>query len=356
MFWSGGNPGGGVDLKIMAATAEAPIIRDEPLSDLARAIVESLQFGPRDKQELQNEFGDAYWHEGVVPLFRYAFARFPVIERTTMYHRVGPFSLIPEPLRCRIVLSKPFDAEYFGGTIGPVAGGRTVWNGWRLPEREQPLYPHAKRDDCEVQFWNEYGSDSFFLSEGRDFELVPWKAPLADGIDSVDPPAAIRDGSLLDSIKGIDRELIAYLARHPNAMYELSPRKFEMLVAELFSDMGYDVRLTPQTRDGGRDILLVCRIPPSKELLFLVECKRLGRGKTAGVDVIQRFLWILDRQDRANGGMIATTARFSKEARRIANDYSWRLSLHDFKDLSEWLSSYGQWDSEKLTGLWLPKK
>src|SRR5207253_1902229 len=98
-------------------------------------------------------------------------------------------------------------------------------------------------------------------------------------------------------------------------------------------DMGYEVRLTPQTRDGGRDILLVYRIPPRREILFLVECKRLGQGKTVGIDVVHRLLWILNRNDRANGGMIATTARFSKEAQKTAEQYSWQLSLHDFEQL-----------------------
>jgi hypothetical protein len=41
----------------------------------------------------------------------------------------------------------------------------------------------------------------------------------------------------------------------PDALYRIEPRDFEHVVAEILRDMGYDVYLTPQTRDGGRDIL-----------------------------------------------------------------------------------------------------
>ena len=52
---------------------------------------------------------------------------------------------------------------------------------------------------------------------------------------------------------------------HPELMRNLSPRKFEELVAELFSDMGYEVVLTPATRDGGFDFKAFRKERPSAE-------------------------------------------------------------------------------------------
>src|SRR5262249_8447176 len=56
-------------------------------------------------------------------------------------------------------------------------------------------------------------------------------------------------------LEDINEELIRELARHPERMQHLHPRKFEGLVAELFRAKGYDVELTPRTRDGGLDII-----------------------------------------------------------------------------------------------------
>jgi CRISPR/Cas system Type II protein with McrA/HNH and RuvC-like nuclease domain len=58
-------------------------------------------------------------------------------------------------------------------------------------------------------------------------------------------------------LQEISDELIRYLARHPHLMRNLDPRKFEELVAELLRDKGYEVELTPRTRDGGLDIIAI---------------------------------------------------------------------------------------------------
>jgi hypothetical protein len=84
-------------------------------------------------------------------------------------------------------------------------------------------------------------------------------------------------------VADINDELVRYLAAHPEKMREMEPRKFEELVAELFEDKGYDVEVTPRSKDGGLDI----RVFHKSELgcfLTLVECKRYGESKRVGVD------------------------------------------------------------------------
>jgi len=156
-------------------------------------------------------------------------------------------------------------------------------------------------------------------------------------------------------LSDITAHLIKYLAGHPNLLYELSPRRFEELVAELLSDMGYEVHLTPQTRDGGRDVFAIFKLPPDREMLTLVECKRLTPPNKVGVDVVERFLWTIDQRDRANGGLIATTSFFSAEAKIIAHQFHWKLSLYDFDALKDWLRGYGKWTHYQELGIWLPR-
>jgi hypothetical protein len=162
-------------------------------------------------------------------------ADFPIVERLTDSYRVGPLEFIPEPRRSRIRLITTYRTEYFGGSMGAVSGTGTVWNAWCVPADKAGLY-RAEPGSCNVTIWNEYGEDDFFLKEGVHFEVVPWSMPLLHGIDPVD--LAVTDfDAITASFQIIDKELVSYLSRHPDAMYELAPRKFEELVALLLSDM-----------------------------------------------------------------------------------------------------------------------
>ena len=118
--------------------------------------------------------------------------------------------------------------------------------------------------------------------------------------------------------------------------------------------MGYEVELTPESRDGGRDILTVLKIPAG-EVLTVVECKRYGKDKRVGIDLIQRLLWVAAENDRASRAMLVTSAYFTKGAWNIQRNYRWKLSLADFDELNNWLSQFGSWESTKNTGLWIPK-
>ncbi|MEZ5358860.1 MAG: restriction endonuclease [Candidatus Zixiibacteriota bacterium] len=152
----------------------------------------------------------------------------------------------------------------------------------------------------------------------------------------------------------INDELIKYLAKHPERMYSISPRKFEYLVAEILRDMGAEVEITKETRDGGRDILAAIATPIGK-LLTIVECKRLSPERKIGLDVAERFLWTIDNKDKASCGLIATTSYFSREAILLRDQYRWKLKYKDFEGLSDWLSQYGKWSHREKYGLWLPR-
>jgi transcription antitermination factor NusG len=152
----------------------------------------------------------------------------------------------------------------------------------------------------------------------------------------------------------VDEELVKYFARRPERLYEVDPRKFEELVAELLRDMGYDVRLTPSRADGGRDILAVFKVPAG-EVLTIVECKRFAAERHIGPDLIQRLLWVADRYDKSSMAMLATTSFFSKGARNLERDFRWRLGLKDFDSLTEWLGGYGHWHQKSSAGIWLPE-
>jgi hypothetical protein len=137
-------------------------------------------------------------------------------------------------------------------------------------------------------------------------------------------------------LEDINDELIVYLARHPEKMRELQPRKFEELVAELFRSKGYDVQLTQRTRDGGLDIYAVQRSAIGTAMV-IIECKRYAAKNKVGVEIIRGLYGVVE-QKSATKGIIATTSYFTKAAREFHNDLQYRLGLADFDALRTMLN------------------
>lgn len=156
-------------------------------------------------------------------------------------------------------------------------------------------------------------------------------------------------------LETVNSELIKFLRNKPDYLYHLNSRKYEELVAELLKDMGYEIHLTPETRDGGRDIIAIIDLPPNRKLLTVVECKRYAANRKIGIDILERFLWILKQKYDTNGGLIVTTSFFSNDAKKYQQQYSHSLSLYDFDSMKTWLNNYGNWEKNENGTIWLPK-
>lgn len=139
-------------------------------------------------------------------------------------------------------------------------------------------------------------------------------------------------------IQNVNEELIRFLAKHPERMYQLSPDSFEDLVAELFRDMGYEVSLTPRTKDGGKDVKAF-RKEPFGTILTLVECKRYSPDRKVGVGIV-RALYGVVHLEGASHGVIATTAFFTRDAKEMVEQVPFRLSLRDYDHIASWCRTY----------------
>jgi hypothetical protein len=133
--------------------------------------------------------------------------------------------------------------------------------------------------------------------------------------------------------------LISRLSKNPELLHDLHPRKFEELVAELLSREGLEVQLTPETRDGGRDVLAFHQTPVGR-LLYLVECKRQLSTRPVGIAIVQRLYGVV-AQERATAGLVVTTSRFSKEALTFAETVKHQLGLKDYENMKIWLRKHG---------------
>jgi len=134
----------------------------------------------------------------------------------------------------------------------------------------------------------------------------------------------------------IEREVLDYFRRNPETLFSISPRRFEELVAAVFRNSGFDVQLTPETRDGGADIFAVRRDGLTGGALHIIECKRYEPSRKVGIGVVQRMLGVVEHH-RATKGVVVTTSTFSKDARDFAACSQYRLGMSDYSVLTTWL-------------------
>jgi restriction system protein len=151
----------------------------------------------------------------------------------------------------------------------------------------------------------------------------------------------LTSGSGRDLILGVAQtndEILRILKRQPELVHRLSPRKFEELVAELLSDMGFEISLTPQTKDGGFDIYAAKKTGLGR-FLYLVECKRLTPPHKVGVEVVRSLNGIL-QHNYANAGAIVTTSFFTSTAAELQRRIEHHMHLHDYITLQKWIKDF----------------
>ena len=62
------------------------------------------------------------------------------------------------------------------------------------------------------------------------------------------------------AVQFLSRTLARLIARNSRALDEIEWRDLERLLAEVFEELGFDVELTPSSKDGGKDLVLSCLI------------------------------------------------------------------------------------------------
>jgi hypothetical protein len=210
--------------------------------------------------------------------------------------------------------------------------GETEWVAYAPFDGGEPVF-EPNVEDYVQDAMSEHDVESFFDSVSRPQE----GEEIVDAHDLIEHRAGL---VVQLDVADINAELVRYLARHPEKMYELNPRKFEELVAELFRAKGYDIELGRGTKDGGIDIRAFLRNDVGA-LLTLIQCKRHQPHNKVNVDVLRSLYGVVNRED-ASCGMIVTTSTFTRDARSEQKQFEHRLHLADYEKLSQWLKQYPQ--------------
>lgn len=150
--------------------------------------------------------------------------------------------------------------------------------------------------------------------------------------------AGLREFEINDGELAIG-EVISHVSKRSEDIFTLTPRKFEEVVASVYSSIGWRVELTKQTRDGGVDI--ICLRNYSGETC-IVECKRYSRSRKVGIAAVDRLVGAAFRTSTKSAHLV-TTSSFSTpaiKAKRQAAEQGLELELVDGSDLLKLVGAF----------------
>jgi hypothetical protein len=136
------------------------------------------------------------------------------------------------------------------------------------------------------------------------------------------------------------KQAIEVCRKDPEQLRELDPPLFEAVIAELLAGFGWEVSVTPATRDGGYDILGVTTDASGLKTSWVVECKRYAADNKVGVPIARQIAGVKGHIGVPNA-VIVTTSSFTADVHEFSAARQ-DLSLVDFAAIVKWLQGYAR--------------
>lgn len=152
----------------------------------------------------------------------------------------------------------------------------------------------------------------------------------------------VKEGALLESVALPWFEINRAIQRDPNFLFQFigHPRKFEEFIAGAYELAGYDVVLTSQSGDGGRD--LIASKSGYGAIRFLEQLKAYKPGHLVTHDDVRAILGVLSSDPNASKCLITTTSDFQPNIRKseqFKQHIPYKLELKNGTETIEWLKS-----------------
>jgi restriction system protein len=123
------------------------------------------------------------------------------------------------------------------------------------------------------------------------------------------PGARTDEGKLIEAVTIPWFDIIALLAQDPNVAFEISPERWEEIVAGAYHKAGFDeVTLTPRSGDHGRDVIAIKKGLGSVRVIDQVKAFKPPHLVTA--DDVRALVGVLSG-DGASKGFLTTTSDFA---------------------------------------------
>jgi restriction system protein len=127
------------------------------------------------------------------------------------------------------------------------------------------------------------------------------------------PGARTDEGKLIEAVTIPWFDIVALLSKDPNVAFQISPEKWEEIIAGAYNRAGFDeVTLTPRSGDLGRDVIAIKKGLGSVRIIDQVKAFKPPNLVTA--DDVRALMGVL-QGDGASKGFLTTTSDFAPKLR-----------------------------------------
>ena len=236
---------------------------------------------------------------------------------------------------------------------------------YETPEFEEDILPYLQ----------DLTDDAHEALEARDFEQLNetlerlldlrgelgndkvWNEGIVDNwIGVLDQPGE-SEGDSNSAIENLVIQLVADLctklcrmiAQDRRALRQIEWRQLEQVIATALSGIGFNVTLTPSSKDGGKDVVANCIIAGEK-LTFYIEIKHWRSSKRVNADPIFDFVEVNVGKKTA-GGLFISTSGFTDD---VYSHFSELCSQHVAIAGEAKVVSLCQHFTRRNKGIWYP--
>ncbi len=150
-------------------------------------------------------------------------------------------------------------------------------------------------------------------------------------------------------ITSISHEFASLVAANPETLDHLEWRDLERMMARVMEGLGFNTTLTPPSKDGGKDLILVCDATNGEES-FVIELKHWRSGKRVGKESVSDFMRVIVAEKRS-GGLFLSTSGYAADAFEGLTEVSrQRLRLGDREKVVLLAQTY----TRACQGVWSP--
>ena len=193
----------------------------------------------------------------------------------------------------------------------------------------------ARRAALEIQAKRDKESARAELAEA--FAGAAKAAVTLSGI--IIPERKVSEGVLVKATSTVWGTVIEHLKCDWQLAYQIPAEKWEEIVAGAFHKSGYEVVLTPRSRDRGRDVIATRKGIGCIKIIGSV--KAYKPGNLVRYDDVRALLGVMSGERDTSKGIIATTSDFPPNIMLdpfIKPFVPYRLELMNGEKLREWLA------------------
>ncbi|MGI3044372.1 restriction endonuclease [Shewanella algae] len=112
--------------------------------------------------------------------------------------------------------------------------------------------------------------------------------------------------------RDLSDKLARSIAQNPRYLDDIEWRELERVVQHTFEELGFSSEVTPGSKDGGKDVILKCKID-NQEHTYYVELKHWRSGQKVRGVALEEFLQVVINEE-VNGGLFLSSYGYCDNA------------------------------------------